>query len=104
VHSCSYGAGGKQSDIKTRVNFMTDYNEMFVRENYTGFLTDEELNRVLKGDDIYFTAEEIDKKLIEFKEYREKENQPEMEEEPEVVMETKPSRKRVAKKVVEKQA
>ena len=106
VHSCSYGAGGKQSDIKTRVNFMTDYNEMFVRENYTGFLTDEELDRVLKGDDIYFTAEEIDKKLVKFKKYREenlnREENEELDDEPEIVVESKPQRKRSTK--AEKQA
>lgn len=106
VHSCSYGAGGKQSDIKNRVNFMTDFNEKFIREIYTGFLTEEEIDLILKGDDIYFSAEEIDKKLEQFKQYRESlknsESTSELKEEEEIVIKAKPARKRTSKS--EKQA
>lgn len=71
VHSCSYGAGGKQSDIHTRVDFMTKFNEKFIREQYTGFLSEEEIVRVLKGDDLYFDSDEIKERLEVFQEYRE---------------------------------
>jgi ATP-dependent protease ClpP protease subunit len=72
VHSCSYGAAGKQSDIRSRVEFTTAFNERYIRENYAGFLTEEEIDRALKGDDIYFNAEQIEDKLESFKAYRDK--------------------------------
>lgn len=72
VHSCSYGAAGKQSDIRSRVDFTTAFNERYIRKNYAGFLTEDEINRALKGDDIYFDYEQIAEKLEAFREYREK--------------------------------
>ena len=103
IHSCSYGATGKQSDIRTRVDFTTKFNEKYIRENYTGFLTEGEIDRVLKGDDLYFDSEELDKKLTAFKQYRdEKENPPEQDEmELPVEIEAKPVRKSRAKKTKE---
>lgn len=102
-HSCSYGMVGKQSDVRAGVEFTTKFNERFIRETYTGFLTEEEIDRVLKGDDLYFDAEQLDEKLTKFKEYREKLENGEMEEELEleipVEIEAKPVRKPRAKKV-----
>ena len=106
VHSCSYGAIGKQSDIRSRVDFTTKFNERYIRETYEGFLTEEEISRVLKGDDLYFDAEELDKKLTAFKEFRERgeddaccglEDSMELP----VEIESKPVRKPRAKKTAE---
>lgn len=71
VHSCSYGAVGKQSDIRSRVEFTTKFNEKYVRETYEGFLRPEEVDRVLKGDDVYFDAEQIDERLESLRKFRE---------------------------------
>lgn len=105
IHSCSYGAIGKQSDIRTRVDFTTKFNERYIRENYTGFLTEEEIDRVLKGDDLYLDAEQLDEKLMAFKEYRDKAGDEEILEELElevpVEIEAKPVRKPRAKKAKE---
>jgi ATP-dependent protease ClpP protease subunit len=104
IHSCSYGAIGKQSDIRTRVDFTTKFNEKYIRENYTGFLTEDEIDRVLKGDDLYFDSEQLEEKLTAFKQYREdKENEEFLEEEEETMeapieIEVKPVRKPRAKK------
>lgn len=70
VHSCSYGAAGKQSDIRSRVEFTTKFNEKYVRETYTGFLDEGELDRVLKGDDLYLDADQISTRLESLKAYR----------------------------------
>jgi ATP-dependent protease ClpP protease subunit len=70
VHSCSYGAVGKQSDVRSRVEFTTEFNERYVRSTYTNFLTEEEILRVIQGDDIYFNSEEIAERLEGFKEAR----------------------------------
>ena len=51
IHSCSYGAVGKQSDILSRVEFSTKFNEKYIRETYAGFLSEEEIRHVLRGDD-----------------------------------------------------
>lgn len=91
IHSCSYGAVGKQSDIRSRVDFTTTYNEDFIRQNYTGFLDEDEIQRVLKGEDLYFKSKEIDKRLEKFQEYRDKEEiepEEEIEEEVELVVTT----------------
>ena len=104
IHSCSYGAIGKQSDIRTRVEFTTKFNEKFIRMNYEGFLTEEEIVRALKGDDLYFDSEDIADRLESFKEYREeREKEEELDEEEEefelpVEIESKPVRKPRAKK------
>lgn len=106
VHSCSYGAVGKQSDIRSRVDFTTKFNERFIRETYQGFLNEEEISRVLKGDDLYFSAEELDEKLNNFKAYREAEEEESVdwdidEMELPVEIESKPVRKPRAKKTAE---
>lgn len=71
VHSCSYGAVGKQSDVHTRVDFTTKFNEDFIREIYTGFLTESEISRVLDGADLYFNFDKLKNKLESFQDYRE---------------------------------
>lgn len=78
VHSCSYGAAGKQSDIRSRVDFTTAFNERFIRKNYTGFLSEAEIQRALNGDDLYFDYEQIDDRLEKFREYREMKEQEEI--------------------------
>lgn len=89
IHSCSYGAIGKQSDILSRVEFNTKFNERFIRKIYTGFLSEEEIKRVLDGSDLYFDAEEIDDRLTKFSKYRDKFEEVEVEPEVEVKV-TKP--------------
>lgn len=99
IHSCSYGAVGKQSDIRSRVEFTTSYNEDFIRQIYSGFLNEEEIQRVLKGEDIYFKAKEIDERLVKFKQYRdEQEAEQELEEDGEVELVVKSERKPRRKK------
>jgi ATP-dependent protease ClpP protease subunit len=104
IHSCSYSIGGKQSDIRAGVEFTTKFNENFIRATYEGFLTEEEFDRVLKGDDVYLDAEQLEEKLTAFKQYREdKENEEFLEEEEETMeapieIEVKPVRKPRAKK------
>ncbi len=80
IHSCSYGAVGKQSDILSRVEFSTKFNEEFIRETYSGFLSEEEIKAVLRGDDLYFGSKQIDKRLEAFVEYRSNHEEEEVEE------------------------
>lgn len=90
IHSCSYGAIGKQSDVHNRVQFTTKFNEKFIRKNYTGFLSEEEIQKVLEGADLYFDSDEITKRLETFSELRDKEDTEEVVEQ-EVVEEETPA-------------
>lgn len=59
IHTYSMGTYGKSHEIAARVDFTNKQWENFARDVYTPFLTDEELSAVLRGEDKYFSAEEV---------------------------------------------
>lgn len=60
VHCASYGTGrGKQSDVKSHVDFSTKQFEKLIDETYEGFLTPEEITAVKNGKELWFNAEEL---------------------------------------------
>ena len=72
VHSCSYSPGwGKESDVSKTADFVKRLNREWVIRNYTGFLTEKEMQEVLEfGQDIYFFAEDLADRLTKYAEYR----------------------------------
>ena len=72
IHACSYSPGyGKEVDVRASVDNTARINKEWVERTYSGFLTDEELEKVLDGKDLYFYADDLRDRLPKYKEYRE---------------------------------
>lgn len=63
IHQMSYSTGGGNQNVKGQVDFYSRMNENLVRDNYTGFLTEEEIQSVLHGKDVYLDAVEVAQRL-----------------------------------------
>lgn len=74
IHNASYGAWGKAHEVSSRVRSTDDRMSKVLREVYDGFLSEEEIEDVLKGQDIYLTAEDIESRLESVIEIRSQED------------------------------
>ncbi len=76
IHSACYGTYGKQSDIRSFVQFHDNWlNEVF-KETYAGFLSEEEMLQCLDGKEFWMLAPEIERRFLQREEFfqdREKE-------------------------------
>lgn len=70
VHGFSYGTYGHEAQVYNTATFNKKLNERSLRNTYTGFLTEEEIQEALKGVDLLFDGEELFERLQKFKEYR----------------------------------
>lgn len=80
VHSASYGSMGTSSNIQAHVDFTTKQTQKFIREVYEDFLSDQEIDEVLKNREIWLDADEIRERWENVQEMRKLEwemNQPE---------------------------
>lgn len=70
-HSASFGAGGKMAETKQQIDFMHAQCEKMLRYYYEGFLTEEEITRIIEqGYEHWMTSEEFCerfKKMVEYK-------------------------------------
>ena len=71
-HTVSGGNYGKESETFEASQFLRRQTHTRVREEYTSFLTDEEIEALLKGADYYLNADEIMERLEVFSEARDK--------------------------------
>lgn len=63
IHNASSGAGGKLGDMAGYATFKNDYFAEWYGQLYAGFLTDEELKDVAKGQDIWLKESQITARL-----------------------------------------
>lgn len=70
IHQMSYSTGGGNQNIKGQVDFYSKMNENLVRDNYTGFLTEAEIESVLHGKDVYLEDVEVADRLEQYAEFR----------------------------------
>jgi len=63
VHNVSFGAVGKGSDVRDQVKHTLDFSERIFRQTYTGFLSEDEIDQVLNGKEIWLVGEEIAERL-----------------------------------------
>lgn len=70
VHGFSYGTGGTESSVYNQAVFNKKLNERWVRNTYTGFLTEQEIVDTLRGVDILIDSEDLQERWNLFKEYR----------------------------------
>lgn len=70
VHQMSYSAGGGNQNVKGQVDFYASMNEKLVKNTYTGFLTDAEIESVLHGKDVYIEDVDVAQRLDQYAEFR----------------------------------
>ncbi|MNQ87704.1 hypothetical protein D3C85_1029370 [compost metagenome] len=71
IHTGSFAPGfGKARDVEAATRHNVQQIENFVRVVYTGFLTEEEILKVLDGKELYFAGEELAARLQAFADYR----------------------------------
>ncbi len=79
VHFVSFGSGGKAWDVVSHVHHTVDYSTAIFKEIYQGFLTEEEMQNIIEGKELWLQAPEIEERLIKRQEFYQKQEQ---EEEP----------------------
>lgn len=76
VHACSYSPGyGKESDVRSSVENTARINKEWVERTYKGFLTDDELEKVLDGKDLYFYADDLRERLPAYRDFRDEQEE-----------------------------
>lgn len=70
IHAVSFGAGGKLHEIQANVEFTIKQSKKFLEATYKDFLTDDEIVDVIKGTDIYLTADEVMERFERIQERR----------------------------------
>jgi ATP-dependent protease ClpP protease subunit len=59
IHNGSTGTWGKMSDYKAETAFTSHYMEELMKKTYEGFLTDDEIQRLIEGKDFWFGPKEF---------------------------------------------
>ncbi len=70
IHNASTFSWGKIGDIQARSTFMEDHFRKWFGELYSGFLSQEEITDVLKGQDFWLREEDIKSRLQNWKPIR----------------------------------
>lgn len=63
VHHLSYGSAGKAADVRAYVNHIHGTGEKLFRETYELFLTEDEIEKVLAGFELWLDADDIVRRL-----------------------------------------
>ena len=79
VHTSSSMYGGKEHEQQSYVTFSRKKIHKMVRDRYSGFLTEKEIENVLNGQDYYFDSEEIGERLEAYTEFQQKKFEAELE-------------------------
>lgn len=71
VHNASLGAGrAKAYDLKQYVDHSTDFCNNLFRDVYEGFLTDDEIEEVIRGKELWMGAAEISDRIEKMMQYK----------------------------------
>lgn len=70
IHTSTYGILAKDTDIFEHANFSRKQLKALYESVYRGFLTEEELQDVIKGTPFYFDADQLEERLANLNEYR----------------------------------
>lgn len=71
IHAISFGSGGKLNEIKAHTEFTIKQSKIYLEAIYKDFLTDDEISEVIKGTDIYLTADEVMERFQNIQDKRE---------------------------------
>lgn len=90
IHSASWGLAGKSHEIYSSIDFDKKWFKDIFNDIYSGFLKEDELEKVLSGSDLWMNSDEVYERLVEYKKrFSDDEKKPE-------------EKKKVVKKVVHK--
>ncbi len=67
IHTASYGIGGRESDIRSYVDFSTKQIARLLEDTYSNFLTEDEMTEVKKGHQLYLDAEDFGNRFVKMK-------------------------------------
>lgn len=70
IHHASFGSGGTVQNVMDHVNFTSKQTERLIRETYQFFLSESELDEVIRNREIWLTDEEIGERLDKMFEQR----------------------------------
>lgn len=73
AHTCSYGAWGKEHENFTQAEFLRKQQHKMTRKRYSSFLDDDQIERLLLGQDVYLDSDEIMERLNSYAEARDSE-------------------------------
>lgn len=88
VHQASFGSMGTTSNIQAHVDFTAKQTQKFVREVYEHYLTEAEIDEVLKGREIWLDDEEMRERWAHVQEMRKLEWEEEDEKDDEILPNT----------------
>lgn len=69
-HTCSSGSYGKEHETYEQAVFLRRQQHKLMRQRYKNFLSDEEIESVISGSDVYLDADEIMERLNIYAEAR----------------------------------
>lgn len=70
-HEIRYGVGGKSSDNMSHVQHIKKISDKLIWETYEGFLTEDEIDSVLNGKELFLDSDEIVERLNNRQAFRE---------------------------------
>jgi hypothetical protein len=91
IHTASFGSSGNTPTVKAHTDFTVKQCEKLLKDAYEGFLTQEEIDKVLNGIELWFDADQIKDRVK--KRYKVFEVEAKKEEEKANIVTEKPKRK-----------
>lgn len=70
IHTATYGVYGKAQEVSVQARHMDKMVKRLMFNSYTGFLSQEEIQGVIEGKDMWLEGEELVIRLSAFDEYR----------------------------------
>lgn len=70
IHTASLGVYGKAPEIEAEWSHRKRQVERFVKNTYTGFLTEAEIQEVIGGKDMWFDGDDLAQRLSNYSTYR----------------------------------
>ena len=70
-HEVSYGVGGSGHQVEDQVSYVARSSKMLLRDMYSGFLTEAEINALLSGKEVWMDKTEFDARYAARTEQRE---------------------------------
>ena len=104
VHTASFGSSGNTPTVKAHTDFTIKQCEKLMKDAYEGFLTEDELKKVLNGIELWYNAEEIKPRLKKRFAAVELQMKKEQEKKNEVVDQPKPKKAKIKVKIEDGEA
>lgn len=75
LHEIQAGVSGTTSNMIRHMEHLKETNESFIKKSYRGFVSEEEMNQILTGVELFLTADSIRERLAEREQKRQEEAQ-----------------------------